>query len=301
MDEPTQLQRKIVEYAADIMEAQCETPEFLHSVLCQVGLPRSKTNERRFLRQSGNAAIEVIAGSIFRRGQMVQVPLPYGARPRLVLLHICAEAVRTRSPEIEVGQSAREFLTRLGVTSNGNGYSRFRAQIEALAACHLTVGLKTNKKEITVSGKPISKFEAWVQHDHKSIGLWPGSVTLSHEFLISLLEHAVPLDPRAIAALKGSALALDVYAWLAQRLCRIRNVSGIKITWKSLLQQFGQEYKTAKDFKKVFKIALRKVCAVYPDACIEEGIGGLTLLPSPPPIRKTQMVLPFSRGAIVTQ
>ena len=51
--------------------------------------------------------------------------------------------------------------------------------------------------------------------------LWPSTVTLSADYFASLQQHAVPLDPRAIAALAGSALALDVYVWLAQRLHRI--------------------------------------------------------------------------------
>jgi Plasmid encoded RepA protein len=44
---------------------------------------------------------------------------------------------------------------------------------------------------------------------------------LSAEYFESLQEHGVPLDERALAALAHSPLALDVYAWLAQRLCRV--------------------------------------------------------------------------------
>lgn len=36
---------------------------------------------------------------------------------------------------------------------------------------------------------------------------------LDSEFFDTLLKHAVPLDPRAIGALKGSSLALDAYTW----------------------------------------------------------------------------------------
>jgi hypothetical protein len=40
-------------------------------------------------------------------------------------------------------------------------------------------------------------------------------IELTPKFFASLTEFAVPLDARALAALKHSALALDVYTWLA--------------------------------------------------------------------------------------
>ena len=246
----TLLQRRLIDAAADIMEAQADAPEFMHSVLCQVGLPRTKIDARTFQRSSGSAAIEIEAGKLYRRGQFVPAPLPYGAKPRLVLMHLCAEAVRTRCPEIQVGHSAREFLGRLGLDNSGHEYARFRAQMEALAACRMTLGMSIGERDITISTNPISRFEAWTQRDGASIGLWPGAMTLSGEFYTTLLEHAVPLDPRAIAALQKSSLALDVYTWLAHRLCRVRKEGGVKLSWTNLRQQFGQEYGCSKDFKK---------------------------------------------------
>ena len=163
--------------------------------------------------------------------------------------------------------------------------------MEALAACRMTLGMEANGKEITINTQPISRFEAWMQHDSKSLGLWPGSMTLSNEFYVTLLEHAIPLDPRAIHALQKSALGLDVYTWLANRLCRVRKVGGVMLSWRNLREQFGQEYKNPKDFKKEFKDTLFKVMVVYPDARIEEVIGGLILHSSPPPVPKTQVAV----------
>jgi len=39
--------------------------------------------------------------------------------------------------------------------------------------------------------------------------------------MASRQTHAVPLDERALAGLAHSSLALDIYAWLAQRLHRV--------------------------------------------------------------------------------
>lgn len=290
----TRLQRRIVDAAADIMESEADSPEFMHSVLCHVGLPRSKTPGRVFERSSGNAAIMIEAGRLYRGGKFVDQPLPYGAKPRLVLMHLCSEAVRTQSPEIEVGRSAREFLGRLGLDHGGHEFTRFRGQMEALAACRMTLGFSSQNRDVTINTQPITRFEAWYQTDGRSMGLWPGSMTLSADFFGTLTQHAVPLDPRAIHALQKSALMLDLYTWLAHRLCRVRKADGVKVSWRNLREQFGQEYKSPKDFKRAMREALVKVCLAYPDARIDPTPGGLLLLPSPPPIRKTQIVVAAS-------
>ena len=112
-------------------------------------------------------------------------------------------------------------------------------------------------------------------------------IELSSDFYDSLREFAVPLPREALAALKGSALAIDLYTWLAHRLHRVRTPTGEKVSWENLRGQFGQEYANPKDFKKKIRIALRQALAVYPDAKIEDTVGGLILRPSASPILKT--------------
>lgn len=267
---------------------------YLHAIMCQVGLPRGpKAVEGLtvFERMCGGAALRVTAGALWDGEKLVQQPIPYGANPRLMLSWLNTQAVKTRSPVIPVGDSAAEFLRMLGKESTGgkNGtLTSFKKQIQALAACHMTLGFNAAGRAYTYNGQPVKQFEAWIQHrDAQQRPLWPGVVTFSEDYYSSLIEHAVPQDVRAMYALKGSALAMDVYAMLAERLHRI---SGRPITlhWKSLREQFGQEYtgiEADKDFKKAFLPALKKVLAVYPKAKVEQVTGGLLLFPSPPPIQ----------------
>jgi len=93
----------------------------------------------------------------------------------------------------------------------------------------------------------------------------------------------------ALSARRHSSLALDIYTGLAHRLCRVRTVGGIKLSWENLREQFGQEYNTSKDFKKEFRHALRQVLVVYPDAKLGDAAGGLILYPSRPPLSKTSL------------
>ena len=112
-------------------------PDFLHAGLCQVGLPRSQVKSLTFERTSGKASLLLEAGKLWdgAKNEWVQQPLPYGTRPRLALVHVSTEAVRTQNPAVEVGRSAREFLIRLGIDTGGREYRSFSAQMRALAAC----------------------------------------------------------------------------------------------------------------------------------------------------------------------
>ena len=287
----TRLERKIVDASTTIADADADNPEFLHSVLCQLGLPRAAMpNQTSFERSAGNSSILIESGKLHKRGKWEALPLPYGTKPRLVLIHACSEAVRTKSPVVEVGDNIYQFLQKLDLDTSGRGFQLFRNQMEALAACRMTIGMSTATKDITIETKPIDRFEAWLTNDGNQGSMWPGVLELSPRFYETLTAHAMPLDPRALKALQSSALALDVYTWLANRLCRVKTNKGVKLSWANLKQQFGHEYKTSKDFKRAFKIALKRVLCVYPDAKIYEEIGGLRLMPSPPPIRQTKLL-----------
>ncbi len=280
--------KRLLDAAGGVREAQPDEVQFQHSILCQVGLPRRMTAERRFERQSGRVSVLVEAGSLFDGRQFLERPMPYGTIPRLVLVYLSTEAVRTRQRVIEVEDSLRQFLLKLGLRTNGGargGYGVFRAQLEALAASRITLGMYRDGRAVTIDAKPIERFEAWPLVQGGARILWPGVLELSERFYSTLVEHAVPLDPRSLAALRHSSLALDIYAWLTQRLCRIKSPTGVRLSWSNLREQFGQEYLVGKDFKREFRHALRQVVTVYPDARVAEVPGGLLLYPSRPPVR----------------
>lgn len=283
----TRREEKLIEASA-LITAEPPAGEdmaFTHAVLCQVGLPRSKIDGREFLRRSGSAWVSVQAGVLDEGRGPVTQPIPYGAMPRLALTWVSTYAKRNNTREIPIGGSAAEFLRFMGIESQGGRYTTLRKQMHALAACRLQMGFKGR----TFNGQPVEQFDAWRANSKvEQRSLWPGVMILSEGYFQELAAYAVPLDNRALHALKGSALALDVYAWLAHRLHRIEGRPVI-LHWKSLREQFAQEYKGQdpdKDFKKQFLHILRNVQAVYPQAKVKQVTGGLMLMSSPPPISK---------------
>jgi hypothetical protein len=283
--------RTLDDQALLLSEETASDPQFLHAVLCQLGLPRNSTTSRTFERTSGRASLSLQAGRMFDGMKWVDQPLPSGTRPRLVLINLCSEAVRTRSADVNIGGSVREFLRRLNIDTGGESMAQFRKQMMALSSCHMTLALVTPKGPAQVDAKPIDAFQAWHTDEDGQQTLWPGYIRLTGKFFESLMEHAVPLEPQAIGQLQNSAFALDIYSWLAHRLCRVRERDGVMLSWAALKGQFGQEYSDTKNFKRKFMGALRKATDAYKDARIETVKGGLKLLPSSPPVKRSMVLV----------
>lgn len=105
----------------------------------------------------------------------------------------------------------------------------------------------------------MDNFDIWFSKNPNQRVLWTSTVELSEKYFNTLIDPAVPLDSRAIAALSHSAMALDIYAWLAQRLHRVPVNQPYTVTWVNLHEQLGQGYKQIRQFRSIFLKALREV------------------------------------------
>src|SRR6266851_1339361 len=108
-DLPAIIKRQ-VRAATEITLDPPEQIDYLHAVMCQVSLPRRAQKELTFERINGYTGILLEAGKLFLGGKFIQLPLPYGTRPRLILVHISTEAVKTHSREIDVGRSMHDYM-----------------------------------------------------------------------------------------------------------------------------------------------------------------------------------------------
>src|SRR5882724_8166640 len=177
----------IDEQAVVLAEMGGNDPQFLHAALCQLGLPRNPTASRTFERTSGRASLSLQAGRTYDGLKWVDQPLPSGTRPRLVLINLCSEAVRTRSNNVDIGGSVREFLRRLNIDPGGESMAQFRRQMLALSSCHMTLAMMTAKGPAQVDAKPIDAFQAWHTNDEGQQTLWPGYICLTDKFFDSLM------------------------------------------------------------------------------------------------------------------
>lgn len=288
-------------------KATIRDADYIHSVLCQVGLPRKQPfqlNEeggkildekgnpilaREFERRSGNSSLLIKAGECWDGLNWVKQPLPYGTIPRLSLVYIISEALRKKDPVINIGETLTDFMLSIGVSKSGGKYGRYdyvKKQIRALSVCELKLGVSSAMDARSITINPISEFRAWLSDSNAQKVLWPGEITLSKQFFDSIITHSVPLDKRALRELGDSALALDIYFWLAHRLHRSKR-DGELIRWPALRSQFGQEYKNLFHFKEEFSQKLRQALTQYVTAKVKiDNSQGIIIYESPSPVPK---------------
>lgn len=143
------------------------------------------------------------------------------------------------------------------------------------------------------SGKKIIDFEGPIFKDSLNVinfecG-WKSYLHLNEVFYETLVQqkNCLPIDSRAVIALKRSALAMDIYFMLSERLHRAKQKPSV-IYWKNLRDQFGHEYADnengKRSFKRNFVAGLRKVLMVYPGAKVTLVDGGIEIRKSQPPI-----------------
>ncbi|HEY7330668.1 MAG TPA: replication protein RepA [Gemmataceae bacterium] len=280
--------QKLLDVSTDIRTNPPERIDFLHTIQCQIGIPYKNPGDqvREWDRKQGTASLRIEAGSAIdpKTGEFVKLGLPYGEKPRLVLIHLASEAVRTGQPVVDVEGSMTAFGRSLGLETNGQQLKSLKDQLARLASATVRMGVVEEGRAVQVNTQFVSAFDLWFPKKEDQRILWPSTVRLSEEYFRSLGRHAVPLDHRAVGILASSSMALDVYVWLAQRLHRVPPGRPQLITWLALHEQFGQGFARLRDFRRRFLQTLHHVQAAYPNARLTASDVGLTLEHSPPPV-----------------
>lgn len=291
VNHPSQMQMRVIQAAVSIQENYHPSSiVYQHTVLCQTCLPyRDPGDEvRTWDRENGCVALRIKAGEAHHPDHgWIEIGLPFGPKPRLILGYLNTQAILQQSAFIEVEESLTAFVKRLNLDTKGRNMRIIKDQLARLAAADLRFGVSLDKETATTfKGQIVTEFDLWLPKDERQRVLWPTSVRLDASYFESLVRHAVPLDDRALGALSHSAMALDVYAWLAQRLHRVHPRETAFIPWSAMKDQFGVGYASLRKFRQVFRVTLSQVLAVYPSARVSLDDRGVGLKNSPPPVAK---------------
>jgi len=256
--------------------------------LVQTTLPHSEQLGTQFVRSDGNLTLRItdVGGT----------GVPYGSYPRLILIWMTTEAVRTGNRELELGTSLSSFMAQLGLQATGGHWGtipRFRDQMQRLVGAAISTRWSSEANgQNHSSGENLlvaDRFHLWWTPQKLPNGsLAKSSVTLSVNFFEQIVAAPVPLDLRAVKALKKSPLALDLYAWATRRVSYLSRPT--LIPWESLRRSFGAGYADTPQGRSCFRAkaveAFRRIVMVYPELKIEDHENGLLLRPSGPHIPK---------------
>ena len=213
--------------------------------------------------------------------------MPYGSIARLILLYLQTEAVRTNSPEVELGRSMKSWMERMSLTTGGKTYQLVTEQARRISGCRLTFFTdRDNGAEGRHNG-------AFVQDaislsgvmDNDQPTLWQDRVRLDEGFWRSLRDHPVPVREEAIKAIGTRSLAIDIYIWLAYRLHALPRTTSV--SWPAIHGQFGAGFRLVRQIKPTFLDALTVALAVYPEARVDVEKEGIVLHPSAPAVPRS--------------
>ena len=258
---------------------------FMARLLTLCSLPRTNPGDRhQYKRVNGPYTLIMTATGNYK--------LPFGTLPRLLMAWVSTEAVRTQSPVISLGDSLSEFMRTLGIySSDGKAYTRLHDQMDRLFNASVRLSYDDERQQVTryVASLIVVRGEYWwdpKRPDNRS--LWDSKIQLGAEFFNEVINHPVPLNMNALAALKRSALGLDFYLWLVYRTFALR--APLRLSWPTLYRQFGADPTKANDklivnnFRTDSLRELKKIKLAWPDLHYATAKGVLILYPSKPAI-----------------
>jgi hypothetical protein len=203
---------------------------------------------------------------------------------------------------VDLGPNMASWLKRMGLTTSGGArgsYAPVREQALRIARCEFTMRFERSAKEARLADQRlVDSMDLWqAEGPIRGRREWVRYVRLSDAFFAHLMEHSVPLSEDAIARLKHSSLALDLYVWLTYRLHTLRRET--TVPWHVLAHHFGSE-SGHRQLAFRLKEVLKDVAAVYPEAGVEASSRGLILRPSQPSVPATGVVvkLPLVRSKV---
>lgn len=290
---PTKAQQNLIDASVEIIQNPDEIDiAFMTRQLVQCTLPHTNPGDvPRWLRRNGSLSL-VIQPGWDSKGDC-SIGYPYGTIPRLLLFWLNTEAVQTRSRRIELGRSLAQFMRHLGLdpSRGGKRSDAFRLKDQMTRLFRARISFDQAVEDDRGSGgrwldmQVAPKGDIW--WDHKKPlqdDLWESWIELGEDFYNAIIASPVPVDVRALRALKKSPLALDLYAWATHRaLGAARKGKPQFVPWVLLAQQFGSDYNNHLDFKRKAKEALRKIQKVYPGLKLADVVGGVVILPSSRP------------------
>jgi len=285
---------KLARYA-EAFQAIREQPAHLRGdigymayVLVQTTLPHSDPGDvKAYGRVSGDLSLVIQPGYyIDKSGKPVSAGIPYGVYPRLVLLWITTEVVRTRKRRLQLGSSLSAFMNELGLMSTGGRWgtiTRLRDQMNRLFRARISLNRVAPGKSLMRDISPVEEHYLWWDPKNPDEPLLFDSEIVLHErFYEMLIERPVPVDARVLKQLTRSPLAIDLYCWLTYRVSYLQKET--VVTWRQLHEQFGADYADVKDFAKRARQALRLIRAIWPEVRLETLRGRLAIYPSRPHI-----------------
>jgi hypothetical protein len=211
---------------------------------------------------------------------------PYGTIPRLLLVWIVTEILRTKSRRLELGNRFADFLIKLGLDPSRGGKCsdahRTREQIDRLF--YAIISFDYSLKREGFNGRAWLNMQVapdgvlwWSDKDPDQLSVFGtcGSwIEVSEKFFKAVMASPCPLDIRVLRHIKDSSLGIDLYTILNREAFRAMNDGKPRfLAWEWLYEQTGNEYKELRDFRRRALIQIKAIMAVHSGMLITQQRG----------------------------
>lgn len=285
----TRQQKRIIDAGTAILldRPTDQDRAFLARQLVQTTLPHADPgNVPVWSRSNGNLTLTIQQG-YDEKG--LAYGHPYGIIPRLLLYWMTTEAVRTKTPRLILGESLAAFMDELGLDHRSKGPRsdrvRLEEQMRRLFAARIsfkgTLEIDQISAQVTEYMQVARRTVYWWNLKEPEQGaLWQSYVELDSAFFNAITANPVPIDLRALRAIKRSPLALDLYSLLTYQAFRSAKSGQPRfMTWKQMQAALGTSYADTADLRHAIKATLLKITTVYPGLEISAREGGIEVLP----------------------
>lgn len=250
---------------------------FMSRLLVMVNLPYKDPGKDvlGWWRRNGKVTLDVVPG----RDEGKSIGIPYGSYPRLILAYLITQAVKTRSPVINLGNSFREFLNLIGIDDGGHQYRQLKKQLERTFAASFSWKYSNEQMQSRTNIQVSHQSQLWWNpKSPNQLSFFNSHVELNIYFFNEIIRNPVPIDLRVLKGLKNSPLGLDLYMFLSWRTFGLKEP--VFISWKNLHSQLGGQYRDIKIFARDCRRHLKTVQAIWPELNVKSVRGRLCIEPS---------------------
>jgi hypothetical protein len=246
-------------------------------ILCT--LPHSDPGDALFWgRTNGNLTLGIKAGINEKTGKSYGIP--YGIIPRLILVWMVTEIVRTKSRRLELGNRLSDFLLTLGLDPSRGGKRsdarRVPQQMEKLFNATMSFGAslkgegRSGYARENIQVAPMAVFW-WSDKDPEQATLFGSYIEASEEFFKAVTKAPHPLDIRVLRNIKDSSLGIDLYTILNREAFRaMKDDKPYFLAWEWLHEQTGNEYKRLDHFRRDALVQIEAIRAVHSGLIIKQ-------------------------------
>jgi hypothetical protein len=290
---------------------------YLGSLFASVSFPARTPKKQYWSRTNGRDTLIIRAGLAekIRRKKIIRdengnaefeaLKVPAGITPRHIMLYFSWVWTVKRqhgdqSKVINLGNSLNEFLRRINAidpVKGGNQYDLLLRQVHRLFNCEIGAIRESDQGYQKQHPKPILDEQTiwWSDIDPDQRTILPSTVTIS-DSLAAILEKSFPLNLETVRSIGRNVLAFDLYNWLTLRHYSVTRP--VTVTFEALHQQFGADYKEARDFKIRLKKAFDLVGKHYKHNSVLTD-HGIQLRRSKPDIDPTNLSSEASRQYLI--